>query len=622
MGFRPHPPPTPGQVVRDPVRDLPENHLARLVERVVEETVAPPPRPSGPGQPPYDPRLCLKVLVYGYATGTRSSRQLERLCQENLAYLYLTRGEAPSYHTLCTARLELQAWLEAIWIGLFAIAAELGMKRLGHIVVDSTKLRASASPEAVVKREEFAAVRHELQQILAVAKQVDMREDQEGSPGQTQLSQAVPPAQMRDSLRRVRKRLAQQKRQAAPAPANGEPATGAGAPRRRPPGTRKAGPPEAAPPADTEDAGASSEGATSRAGEPAANGTIASSSGKEEPEPPLWLRPRMRQRVKAAWAALAAAEGEGRKHLCLTDPDAGMMPEGREQKRRECHSFEVAVDRGDGVLVVGQTSQEGNDNERQEVLVAAARGHEPEGVRAADGDSGYYSGDALGRWLEQGVDCCVPDPDTAADLHRGQPIGTTRARVFASEIPLIYDAAADRFRCPEGNEWARVRREKGKGQQRTVYKAQRRCAGCPLAARCLMQAGSQYRTVNVGAYQKELAAAQERFREREHQERYRHRGEAVETVFGFVRGVLGYTRWLLRGRERVACEGRLLKTAYQLRKVYARWAMAWETGAVAGARAGRARNGSRPVRQDPRVKRRKGLEYFHSPFRVGSLTAR
>jgi hypothetical protein len=574
MGFRPHPPPTLGQVVRDPVRDLPQNHLARLVERLVEETVPLPPRSPGPGQPPYDPRLCLKVLVYGYATGTRSTRQLERLCHENLAYLYLTRGDAPSYHTLCTARLQLPAWLEAVWIGLFALAAELGMKRIGHLVVDSTKLRANASPEAVVKRDEFDAVRQELQRILATAKQVDAREDQEGYPGQTHLEQTVPPAQMRDMLRRVRKRPAQQKRQARSTPPDGEPAPEAGSPRRRKKGNRQAGTTEAVTPEEGNDAGSSSEEAMPLARDPADRGTAAVSSSKGDPEPPIWLHPRMRQRVKAALAALAEAEADGRKHLCLTDPDARMMPEGREQKRRECHSFEVAVDRGDGLLVVGQTSQEGNDNARLEVLVTAAGAHEPLGVSAVDADSGYYSGDALGRLMEQGVDCCVPDPHTAADLHRGQPIGTTRAKTFGSEITLIYEAETDRFVCPEGNELRRVQQREGKGQHLQVYKARRSCEGCPLAARCLMQAGAKYRTVKVGAYQKELAAAQEQLAEPEYQERYRHRGEAVETVFGFVRGVWGYTRWLLRGQERVGCEGRWLRTAYQIRKVHARWATA------------------------------------------------
>jgi hypothetical protein len=103
---------------------------------------------------------------------------------------------------------------------------------------------------------------------------------------------------------------------------------------------------------------------------------------------------------------------------------------------------------------------------------------------------------------------------------------------------------------PEGNELRRVQQRAGKGQHLQVYKARRSCEGCPLAARCLIRAGAKYRTVKVGAHQKELAAVQARFGESEYQERNRHRGEAVETVFGYERGVWGDTRSLLRGRDK------------------------------------------------------------------------
>ena len=106
----------------------------------------------------------------------------------------------------------------------------------------------------------------------------------------------------------------------------------------------------------------------------------------------------------------------------------------------------------------------------------------------------------------------------------------------------------------------------------TVYRAEQDCRPCPRAAACLTQTNAQHRTLKVGAYQAVLAAARQRFAEPAHQERYRHRGEVVETVFGVVRGTLGYHRWRLRGKERVACEGRLIKVAYQLRKIHGKWA--------------------------------------------------
>jgi hypothetical protein len=250
-----------------------------------------------------------------------------------------------------------------------------------------------------------------------------------------------------------------------------------------------------------------------------------------------------------------------------------MMAGGRAKRVQECHSFEVAVDATDGLLVVGQTTQETHDNTRLEPIVAAAQEHEPEGVKAATSDAGYYEGDAIGRLVEAGIDVCVPDSNTAGDLHRGRPIGTTRSR-GRGWVELEYDAEADLFRCPEGNALRPQQRREHGGQLVMVYRAQAECTGCGRAGECLHQAGAKHRTVKVGAYHAVLEAERQRFNDPAHRERYRHRGEQVETVFGFVRGVLGYTQWLLRGAERVACEGKLIKTAYQLRKIHGAWAQA------------------------------------------------
>jgi transposase len=537
MSYRPYAPPAPLLIGYDPFRDLPGDHLARLVEQVVEASVRPGRRPAGAGQPPFDPRLPIKVLVYGYATGQRSSRQLERLCDESLPYLFLTRGDTPSYRTLCTVRVEQSDLIEQVWVDLFAVADAVGLQRLGHIVVDSTKLRANASPEAVLTADEYEPVRRELAQILAEAAAVDAQEAAEGRPGVTRVGREVPPEQMREILRRVRKRCTLAKRAVKEATVGQQSEPSAAV--------------EAATPA------------AAAAGEPLPPGA----AGTGRPK----LCPRMRPRVEAAQAAIEAAQAAGEKHLCLTDPAARMMPEGREKRVRECHSFEVAVDREAGLLVVGQTTQEGPDNARLEALVAAAQAHEPTGVKAADGDSGYYGGDAVGRLLAAGIDLCVPDSHTACDLHRGQPIGTTRERA-RGQVPFEYDPEADCYRCPEGNELRRRQQRRAHGQTVTDYRAVRDCRACPLAAICLTQAKAKRRTLRVGEEQPALAAALQRFAEPAHQERYRHRGEVVESVFGFVRGVLGYTRFLLRGKERVASEGRLIKVGYQLRKVHGTWA--------------------------------------------------
>jgi hypothetical protein len=540
MSYRPHPPSGPLLIGYDPERDLPADHLARLVEQVVEASVTPPRRPAGPGQPPFDPRLPLKVLVYGYATGQRSSRQLERLGAESLPYLFLTRGDTPSYRTLCTVRVEQCELLEQVWVGLLAVAQACGMARVGHLVVDSTKLRADASPEAVLKAGEYEPMREELGRILAEAAQVDAKETAEGAPGATRLGAAVPPEQMREIVRRVRRRLARAQRDGS---GPKEPPAGGAAP-----------------------GGGSSPPGSAPASGGAAPGVGARARGGARP-----LGPQMMGRLQAGLAAIEGAMTEGRQHLCLTDPEARMMGGGRERKVRECYSFEVAVDAGAGLLVVGQVSQAASDNERLEAVVGAAAPYEPAGVQAVTADSGFYGGGPVGRLLEAGIDLCVPDSNTAGDLHRGQPVGTVRA-AGRGQVVFAYDPVTDQYRCPEGNRLERHQVREQAGQEWTVYKAQQACRGCPRAGECLTQRSAQYRTLKVGKQHAALEAARQRFNEPQHQERYRHRGEQVETVFGVLRGTLGYPRFRLRGLGRVTQEARLMALGYQLRKVVGRWA--------------------------------------------------
>lgn len=547
MAYRPHAAPQPLLFGYDPVRDLPADHLARLVDQVVDASFKPTPRPAGAGQPPFDPRLPLKVLVYGYCIGLRSSRRLEQACRENLAFLYLTRGDTPSYRTLCTARTSLGSELEQVWEGLFAVAAAVGLERVGRIVVDSTKLRADVSPEAVVKREEFAALRAELLRILAEAETCDTQEAAEGAPATT-LGKTVAPEHMRDILRRVR-RAQKDRRSDASTPAPDPPASDPPVP-DRPDARPEAGTLPGVAWPDRPDGAPSDEAPiASCAGTPTASG----------------LSPRMLQRVKAGLAALALAETEQLAHLALTDPAARMMGEGRERRVRECHAWEVAIDAG--LLVAAQTMQENTDNGRLGGLVDAARAHEPGGVWAVDGDSGYYAGDGIAALALAGIDTCIPDSNTAGDLHRGQPVGTTRDQ-GRGKVPFTYDVEADVYRCPEANTLAPTQTRKANGQEVTVYRAVDPCGACPRAADCLTQPEAQHRTLKVGKHQALLEALRQRFNDPEHVARYHRRGDAVETVFGFLRAVLGYTRWQLRGAEKVACEGRLFAAAYQFRKVH------------------------------------------------------
>ena len=87
---------------------LPEGHLARFVSELVEEVLDLEPfRASyteARGFPPYDPRLMLKLLIYGYVTGVRSSRAIERRCHDDVAFRFLAANAAPDYRSVARFR--------------------------------------------------------------------------------------------------------------------------------------------------------------------------------------------------------------------------------------------------------------------------------------------------------------------------------------------------------------------------------------------------------------------------------------------------------------------------------------------------------------------------------------
>jgi transposase len=62
-------------------------------------------RADGHGHPAYDPKTLLGVLLYGYCLGVRSSRQLERHCQEDLAFRVLAANHTPDHLTIVRFRV-------------------------------------------------------------------------------------------------------------------------------------------------------------------------------------------------------------------------------------------------------------------------------------------------------------------------------------------------------------------------------------------------------------------------------------------------------------------------------------------------------------------------------------
>src|SRR5215469_454999 len=131
------------------------DHLAFFVHRVVEQLDL---RDferaySEEGGELYAPALMLKVWLYGYALGVTSARRLEQRIREDLAFRYLAGGEAPNNWALSAFRRRHGRALNDVFTQVLETARNLGMGRLGHVAIDSTRVKAAAARERVDREE-------------------------------------------------------------------------------------------------------------------------------------------------------------------------------------------------------------------------------------------------------------------------------------------------------------------------------------------------------------------------------------------------------------------------------------------------------------------------------------
>ncbi len=132
-------------------------------------------RDDGHGHPAYDPKTLLGVLLYGYCLGVRSSRQLERRCQEDLAFRVLAANQTPDHVTIARFRVRHEQALAGFLVeSLKLCAGGAGMVKVGTVVLDGTKLAGNAADKA---NRTLDRLEGEVAEILRQAADVDQRED-------------------------------------------------------------------------------------------------------------------------------------------------------------------------------------------------------------------------------------------------------------------------------------------------------------------------------------------------------------------------------------------------------------------------------------------------------------
>ena len=140
-------------------------------------------RYSGGGAPAYQPSIMLKVLVFAYGQGIRSSRKIAQSLEQDLRFMYLSEMNKPGFRTIARFRAENLEAISELFTQTVKTSKELGLVLLDHVSVDGTKIQANVSRDETYSKDRLdkaiEGVEERIARILKEAEEADAYEDAE-----------------------------------------------------------------------------------------------------------------------------------------------------------------------------------------------------------------------------------------------------------------------------------------------------------------------------------------------------------------------------------------------------------------------------------------------------------
>lgn len=166
-----------------------DDSLERYVSDVIDhldnegrlDPFYPADRADGRGRPPFHPVMMLKILVFGYCIGVRSSRKLDRLLERDVAFRYLAANQHPDFRTISLFRKNHREEFEHLFVEILRLCREAGMVEMGEVALDGRRVQGDAALDQNQTREQIT---DEIHDILDEAAEIDEAEDDEYGPEQ------------------------------------------------------------------------------------------------------------------------------------------------------------------------------------------------------------------------------------------------------------------------------------------------------------------------------------------------------------------------------------------------------------------------------------------------------
>lgn len=497
---------------------VPDPHLVRVVSATIDEMDLEAilrKYTKGGGASRYHPVMMLKILVYGYMSGTTSSRLLAKALRENVLFMWLAGNQKPDFRTINLFRSErLKDVIEEVFVATAKLLQAKGYIKLENYFIDGTKIESAAGKYTFVwKRATDTNNRKLDDKLKAFVRAInDVNDDETKILGNNDIDEwqgreQVTAEDIKDLAGALKERLA-----------------GLGDTQEAKPVKKKL------------------------------------KKAIRQVEQDFLIRKEKYERYLGMF--------DGRNSFSKTDPDATFMRMKEDAmlngQLKPGYNIQIGCENG---FVVGYDIFPNPTDTRTLIPhlenVKRRLGRQPACVIA---DAGYGS--------EENYAYCDRSKIQAAikySMWQKEQKRSWRKNRWNTDN-WHYDCDSDQYECPMGKRLGferQAQRRTGAGYniQVRTYRCHE-CMGCPQRTECCTS--NEGRTIQRNEHLLRLKAqAREFLASPEGTRLMRRRSHEVETVFGQLKANQGFRRFRLKGRLKVAVEWGLLALGYNLKQLMA-----------------------------------------------------
>jgi transposase len=475
-----------------------ENHPARVIDKFVDnvdmDSLRLKERNDAVGRPRYSPFALIKVLIYCYSIGIRSSRKIERLVGENMAVHWLTRGLKPDYRTIARFRSDNAEALKGLLTETIKLYIDLDLYNedlKDTIFIDGTKMYSDSNGDRIINPKK---VSKKVDRILKEAERIDEEEDK--IYGKDNSGWKVAPEKMKkleELLKKAKKKVEKRLEK------------------------------------------------------------------KEKSDKELKTKIERLEKDISSYQDLYEEKRDKKDRVNLTDPDARLMKH-RLHGSHASYNVQISVD-GNRFIMGADVVNEQNDYKQLTNMVKKSIVNigKDKRIKKCVADKGYYETNGIKEVMNMGI---IP-------VVKKERQGRRNNKYFGRE-DFTCDKGKDIIICPNKKEltFSGIVTDKGK-EYRRYRCSEPVCRSCSLKHRCIRgnkrKAAKVYLMLNDVEYLERYKAIMDN---EKNKETYKKRREIVEPVIGTIKRDLNFTRFSLRGIEKVNGEFTgLISTVYNIRKL-------------------------------------------------------